>query len=210
MVATLALALLLNGTVEPRVAVRVSLDQDGGRSALHLQLAIDELREIWRDAGVAVSSGRYGEPPGPDEAVISMRILTSPARRTKGAEPVLAWVIGTEPGQSTPVLFVSLPAVTEAVLGAVALGRQVKSVTSDLRDRLIARAIGRVAAHELGHYLLHSGGHQARGLMRASYASSELVGSWLEPFRVPAADRLAVRQNVAALARVQAEFRTFP
>ena len=83
MVATLALALLLNGTVEPRVAVRVSIDQDGGRSALHLQLAIDELREIWRDAGVAVSSGRYGEPSGPDEAVISMRILTSPARRTK-------------------------------------------------------------------------------------------------------------------------------
>jgi hypothetical protein len=43
-------------------------------------------------------------------------------------------------------------------------------------------------------------------LMRASYSPSELVESWLDPFRVPAADRPVVRQNVAALARLQAAF----
>jgi hypothetical protein len=206
MVATLALAVLLNGPVEPRLAVHLSIDQDGGLSALQLQLAVDELRAIWSDAGVAVSSGRYGEPSGPDEAVISMRILLSPPRRTKGAEPVLAWVIGTEAGRSAPLLFVSLPAVTVAVMDAVALGRRVNTLTPDLRHRLVARAIGRVTAHELGHYLLHDAGHQHRGLMRASYPASELVESWVDPFKVPAADRPVVRQSIAALARLQAAF----
>ena len=91
-------------------------------------------------------------------------------------------------------------------MGADALGRPVATLTHDLRDRLIARAIGRVTAHELGHYLLQNAGHQDHGLMRPNYSSSELVGTWREPFRVPTAERPIVRQEVAALARLQAAF----
>jgi hypothetical protein len=57
----------------------LSIDQDGGLAALQLQLAIDEVRAIWGDAGVSVASGRYGELSHPDEARISLRILVSPA-----------------------------------------------------------------------------------------------------------------------------------
>jgi hypothetical protein len=206
MIATLALALLLNGTVEPHLAVRLSIDQEGGLSALQLQLAVDEVREIWRGAGVHVASGRYDEPSLPDEAVISLRILLSPARRKNGSEPALAWVVGTKTGRTLPLLFVSLPAVMQAVMGADALGRSVAKLTRDLRDRLVARAIGRVAAHELGHYLLQTAGHRDRGLMRANYSSGELVEPWLEPFQVPITQRTLARQEIAALARLQALF----
>jgi Tol biopolymer transport system component len=41
-------------------------------------------------------------------------------------------------------------------------GRTIKKLTRALRDRLIAQAIGRVTAHELGHYLLNAG-HRDRG-----------------------------------------------
>jgi hypothetical protein len=204
MIVTLALALLLNGTVEPPLTVRLSIDQDGGLSARQLQLAVDEVRQIWSDAGIPVASGRYGDPSFPDEAVISLRILLSPARRRNGSDPALAWVVGTETGRAPPLLFVSLPAVMEAVMGADALGRPVAKLTRDLRDRLVARAIGRVAAHELGHYLLQTASHQDRGLMRANYSSNELVEPWLEPFQVPIAERTLVRQEIAALARLQA------
>jgi hypothetical protein len=70
----------------------------------------------------------------------------------------------------------------------------------------MAQAIGRVTAHELGHYLLQNAGHQGRGLMRAVYSATELAGAWLEPFQVPIAQRTVVRQEISALARLQAEF----
>jgi hypothetical protein len=140
------------------------------------------VREIWSDVGVSVASGRYGELSPPDEATISLRILLSPAPHSDGAEWVLAWVTAIETGRSAPLLFVSLPAVTEAVMGADASGRPVTKLTHGLGDRLVAQAIGRVTAHELGHYLLQNAEHQDRGLMRANDSSSDLVGSWLEPF----------------------------
>jgi hypothetical protein len=119
MLATLAIAMLLNGPVEPRLAVRLSIDQDGRLSASQLQLAIDEVRTIWSDAHVAVTSGRYGEPSLHDEATISLRILLMPSPVTDDGNRVLAWVTPGRNGRSAPLLFISLPAVTETVMGAV-------------------------------------------------------------------------------------------
>jgi len=203
MFATLALTLMLNGPVEPRLAVRLSIDQDGGLSALQLQLAVDEVRKIWSEARVAVNSRRYGQPSLPDEATISLRILLTPPPVKDEAELILAWVTPAGSGRSAPLLFVSLAAVTETVLGTVAFDRPVRKLTQALQARLIAQAIGRVTAHELGHYLLQMAGHQDRGLMRPRYVPSELVGAWLEPFKVPNAEQMIVRQEIKALARVQ-------
>lgn len=212
MIATLALVLLLNGPVEPTLTVHLSIDQSGGLSALQLQLAIDEVRKIWSDTRVAVTSGRYGEPSpqGAEganidaEATVSLRILLVPPPVKDVAERVLAWVTPAGAGRAAPLLFVSLPAVTETVLGADAFDRPVRKLTRALRDRLIAQAIGRVAAHELGHFLLQHAGHQDHGLMRPRFVPNELVGDWLEPFKVPTTEQLFVRQEIAALARLQA------
>lgn len=204
MVATLALALLLNGPAEPRLTVHLSIDQTGGLSALQLELAIDEVRKIWNDAHVAVTSGGYGEPSGPDEATISLRILLIPPPVTDSAERVLAWVTPGGAGRSAPLLFVSLPAVTETVLSTDAFDMPVKRLTHALRDHLIAQAVGRVTAHELGHYLLQNASHQDRGLMRPRYSAVELVGDWLDPFKVSDMEQSIVRQEIEALTRLQA------
>jgi hypothetical protein len=204
MVATLALALLLNGPVEPRLTVHLSIDQAGGLSALQLELAIDEVRKIWSDARVAVTSGRSGEPFGPDQAAISLRILLIPPPVKDSAERILAWVTPGGTGRSAPLLFVSLPAVTETVLSTEAFDMPVKRLTHALRDRLIAQAVGRVTAHELGHYLLQNARHQDRGLMRPRYSAVELVGDWLDPFKVSHVAQPLVRQEIEALTRLQA------
>jgi hypothetical protein len=204
MVATLALALLLNGSVDPRLAVHLSIDQTGGLSAPQLERAIDEVRKIWNDAGVAVTSGAYGEPSGPEEATISLRILLTLLPVKDDGQRTLGWVTAGANGRSAPLLLISLPAVSEAVLATEAFGMPVTRLTRGLRDRLIAQAIGRVAAHELGHYLLQHAGHQDRGLMRRRYVAAELVGDWLGPFTIGDAELLVVRQEIAALARLQA------
>jgi hypothetical protein len=209
MVATLALALLLNGPVEPQLTVRLSIDQDGRLSALQLQLMVEEVRKIWSDARVNVTSARYGEPEplgqNAESATISLRILLMPPPVKDGAERILAWVTPGAAGGLAPLLFVSLSAVTETVLGTEAFDRPVKKLTHALRDRLIAQAVGRVTAHELGHYLLNAG-HRDRGLMRPRYSATELVGDWLDPFKVPSAERPVVRREIEALARLQASF----
>ena len=156
-------------------------------------------------AGVVVTSGRYDEPPrGIAKATISLRILRTRPPVEDGAEHILAWVAAADPGRTAPLLFVSLPAVTETVQRASAFELPVAKLTLALRDRLIARALGRVAAHELGHYLLQHAGHQPHGLMRPRYSPNELVGDWLEPFKVPRAEQMVVRQEIRAMARYQA------
>ena len=42
------------------------------------------------------------------------------------------------------------------------------------REMLLARAMGRALAHELGHYLLASKVHTPRGLMKAMLSAPEL------------------------------------
>ena len=206
MIATFALALLLNGPVEPRLTVHLSIDQSGGLSVLQMQLAVDEVRKIWIDAQVAVSSGPYGEPCGPGQATISLRILRMPLPVKDDAERTLGWVTPGADGRSAPLLFVSQSAVTETVLATDAFDMPVKRLTRMLQDRLIAQAIGRVAAHELGHYLLQHAGHHDRGLMRWRYVAVELVADWLDPFKIRNAELVVVRQEIAALARLQAPF----
>lgn len=203
MVVTLAFALLLNGPVEPRLTVHLSIDQSGGLVPRQLQLAVDEVRKIWSDAHVAVTSGRYGGPSKPGEATISLRILLT-LLPVEDDERTLGWVTAGANGRSAPLLWISLPAVTGAVLSTQAYDMPVKRLPRELRDRLIAQAIGRVAAHELGHYLLQRAGHHDRGLMRRRYVAAELVGDWLDPFKIPNAELLLVRQEIAALARLQA------
>jgi hypothetical protein len=43
-----------------------------------------------------------------------------------------------------------------------------------LHDLFLARALGRALAHEIGHYLLGTSRHTARGLMRAHFSPLEL------------------------------------
>lgn len=204
MIATLALVLLLNGPVEPQLTVHLSIDQNGGLSAVQLQLAIDEVRKIWSDAHVAVTSGGYGEPHAPEGAAISLRILGTPLPVGHGGDRILGWVTPGANGRAAPLLLVSLGAVTEAVFSTEAFDKPVKRLTRGLQDRLVGQAIGRVAAHELGHYLLRHAGHRDRGLMRPRYVAVELVGDWLGPFKIPNAELAVIRQEIAALARLQA------
>lgn len=202
-IAMVACALLLNGGLEPPLTLHLSIGRNGGLSALQLRLVVEEVRTIWKDARVDVVSGPRAASR-PDEATVSLQFLTVPPPVNQLGHPVLAWItFAANPG-STPVLFVSVPAIETMVGSAEALGMAVAKLTRDVSDRLLARALGRVAAHELGHYLLQNAGHQRRGLMRPTYSANELVGDWLEPFRLPNAPRPALRKEIQARARLQA------
>ena len=60
------------------------------------------------------------------------------------------------------------------------------------RETLLARAMGRALAHELGHYLLASKAHTERGLMKAVMTAVELFMPDSGGFRIEPAQRRAV------------------
>ena len=54
-------------------------------------------------------------------------------------------------------------------------GRPFVTLPAALADMILGRALGRALAHEIGHYLLGTAEHSARGLMRAEIVPQELL-----------------------------------
>lgn len=132
---------------------------------------------------------------------MSLRIVAAQWRR--GDRTVLGWVSAGVYQEPTPTIFISGSGVRSLLATAHFRERPFSLQPGVLRDRLTAQAIGRVAAHELGHYLLHSRTHQERGLMRHTYSTADLMAPTLKPFQIPAGERVAVRREVARLAETQ-------
>jgi hypothetical protein len=57
------------------------------------------------------------------------------------------------------------------------------------REILLARAMGRALAHELGHYIAASKTHTSRGLMKAVHSAYELFGPPRDQFGLAAAEQ---------------------
>jgi len=177
-----------SGAVAPRVAIRVvpGAVEDG--------LAIGMFRElvaVWRRCGVEVLFSAGGLEPAP---VTTVSLIVAPGWPPADAAGGLGWIhFVSDPAQTpAPVLMVSLAATRALVDAADYRGMPVAQRPLALRRELTARALGRAAAHELGHYLLTSREHTPRGLMRARFSSDDLVSDESAAFTLEASARLTV------------------
>ena len=67
------------------------------------------------------------------------------------------------------------------------------------RERFLSRALGRVIAHEIGHYLL--GPRHSSGLMRRAFSAADLVDRSSARFRLSALDVQRLPRADAAAAQ---------
>jgi hypothetical protein len=78
-------------------------------------------------------------------------------------------------------------------LQLMAVAREVVGLIEQMPIRqcelLLARAMGRALAHELGHYLLASKVHSERGLMKATLTAAELFSPDADRLRIEPAQR---------------------
>ncbi len=65
-------------------------------------------------------------------------------------------------------------------------------------DRRLGVVLGRAVAHEIGHYLLHTGTHADSGLMRAHFLPDEFAGAAMESFSLDEIARAHLRLVGAA------------
>ena len=166
--------------------LRVYLINEAGALQETLDDAKAEAGAIWASAGVRLV---WTSPPVPLDVpdgrtaiVIVRRVVASPATvhaadSQVGTHSPLGWVNFGGDGRPGYVE-VSFKALTSLVMSGSYLDRPI-STTPSLVPQLLGRGLGRVMAHELGHWLMGRE-HTRQGLMRPGFNVSDVVG-WNVP-----------------------------
>jgi hypothetical protein len=104
----------------------------------------------------------------------------------------LGWIMFDEVASPQQEIYLSHANAVALMDEARAVVGQVAQMPLAERETLLARAMGRALAHELGHYLLASKQHTQRGLMKAVLTAVELFMPDERPFRIDPVQRRAV------------------
>ena len=156
------------------------------------KIAFEEAKAIWREYGVAVTRPTDPAPSG-------LRIVVTVAghgRRDRipgGQETRVLGRTWLDDASGEPSrVWISFDDVEWCLAG--------ESFDSSLmRELMMARAVGRVLAHEVGHVLLGTH-HDADGLMRPTLPSSDLARAERSRFRLSANSLALLRDRARPVA----------
>jgi hypothetical protein len=164
----------------PRIAVSTTASM----TPALVQRMTDEADAVWNDGGVTFVWQRADA----DHPAADVIVLVDEARRQTRRLPALGWAEANASHLPPKYLHVSYANIV-AMLG----NRNRMPPTQ--RDTFLGRALGRVLAHELGHYLLASNTHAQHGLMQASLSAETLFGPGRAILHMPASVCEALPRN---------------
>jgi hypothetical protein len=207
--AAVVFASALAGAAEPVTSsippMAISVATAATMSPTLVARVLEETGAVWRAAGLTLVWRRSHA-----EALPRARIIetapgeTSTQRVVIGNErgpyadtrrdntTALGWIVFDDRNTPESEIYVSYENATAYMTDARAVVGLNDRMTVRQREILLARAMGRALAHEIGHYLLASKVHTARGLMQAKHTASDFFGADFAPFALDAAQRQAV------------------
>ncbi len=158
--------------------VHLHLDLRAALSQRDLDTFARELSEIWKPYDVPLEWQSAETNRQTSGLRLNVVIGSEPVRRTSSSviDSALGSTVFSEAGLPRDTLYASASSAWESIRGAEYRGVAVGSLPRLLRDQLLAEALARVVAHELGHILLSSARHTRSGLMRAVFSPDDLVG----------------------------------
>ncbi len=156
-----------------------------------LRESISEAAVIWAPYGLVVNRADACEHADPDTQLLAVDVDGANAPGRMGV--VLGAVVFGPDGVPEPRITLFMTEVRRLVGNARVLGASEAEWPVALRDHVIARALGRVLAHEVGHYILQQRHHGSSGLMRPLQRADDLVSPSRSLFRLTEAeaDRMA-------------------
>ncbi|OLE79098.1 MAG: hypothetical protein AUF76_17630 [Acidobacteria bacterium 13_1_20CM_2_65_9] len=193
---SLLLAAALVSTGLPPVHVALAFGSEPTLPPAVAAAAVHEAADIWSRYRVVVDR-TMPCASAPDEAIVlTVRAGRSRIPSALDTPTVLGAINFAEDGTPYSILTVFFDLLLQSVglarLGDVGEDRW----PPELRRRAVGRALGRVIAHEIGHYLLGSRGHSSNGLMRAVQPFGELLGQSGAGFLLSRADEQRLARSV--------------
>ncbi len=195
----LAAAPAASATSIPPMIVSVTSAADISPQLLSRVFA--EADAIWRSSGVSFVWQRVARGAATYARTVeigplvpnTLRLSIGDQRGTPGNGRLpLGWIVfagGEVPEQEIYLSRANAMALMADARGVVGLIDQMPIAQ---REMLLARAMGRALAHELGHYLFASKAHTPRGLMKAIVTAAELFQPDNRSFHIEPAQRSAV------------------
>jgi len=173
---SLLLAAAVASAGVPPVHIALAFATGSNLSPVVAAAAVHEADHIWSRYRVVVDRTL---PCGsaPEEAtVLTVRTGRSPIPHTLGTPVALGAITFADDGTPYSIVTVFFDLLLRS-LGLARIGDAGEDRwPAELRQRVVGRALGRVIAHEIGHYLLASRRHSSNGLMRAVQPYRELFG----------------------------------
>jgi hypothetical protein len=182
--------------------VGIGVDGPESTSVRHTPGMITEADAIWRAYGVrVVLLPARARETAPCDVRLTLRFESAraPALGSVGSAR-LGSIWFHDGGTPSQTIAIDADAIAARVLDRGMRARPLDTWPPPLAALMTARALGRVLAHELGHYLLAFPAHSRVGLMRASFDGRELAGWDRGAFRLEASALPRLRARVARLA----------
>jgi hypothetical protein len=158
--------------------------------------AINEATRIWNRYDVSLVAEDEGRCVAAGPAALTVTIDVG--RDTGSGDAGLGAIRFASDGTPEATVALNFDAVARIATSAPFMGLHPALWPAGLRDEIIARALGRALAHEVGHYLLRSPHHASSGLMRARQEGSTLGNPSQRPFALTQPDRARLRLALAA------------
>lgn len=157
------------------------VDESRATDRATIEIARAQVESIWATAGIRVvwvASGGPGAMPRPDAYVIlrkdSGNAIKDAALIRSGWFKQLGWVRFNSEGERSHLIEVSLANIRLSLLYAEYDNGKLAHRPRPIQIVAMGRALGRIIAHEFGHWLLGRG-HEADGLMKPELRHRELL-----------------------------------
>jgi hypothetical protein len=183
--------------IPPMIVTVVSAGEISSRLVAAM---LAEADTIWRPNGVSFIWRRVPQVQTTSQSIERAPYLSNTLRLTIGDERgtvrdgrlPLGWIVFddvTVPQQEIYLSHANAQAMMDSASSVVGI---INQMPLSQRETLLARAMGRALAHELGHYLLASKAHTDHGLMKAVLTAVELFQPGNSAFRIEQAQRRAM------------------
>ena len=155
----------------------------------------EEADAIWRPHGVAVRAVSLLSPAPPEHEDLRINVhLVARLDHDAGSATSLGAIVFHGEDGFEPTLRIAVSSVRALLKDYRFLGRPIAQWPEGAAGAIQWRALGRVLAHELGHYLVGLPAHRSGGLMRTGFDGHTLA----------AADRTALELDPIDLPRLRA------
>ena len=196
------LALISALTCEPAAPIPTSLTvtvhMTHGISNAIAKDALTEASAIWKLGGVTLDWHATSDPVGGGRSTVNVTFDDAPGS-VAGQDVPLGWVTLDAAGVPEGTIFLS----RRNALRLVETIDEYRERPVKFKERLIARALGRALAHELGHYLTGSKEHTVSGLMKGRRLADEFFSPACVGFDVNRDERRLAAHMLALAAANQ-------